>query len=212
MPPDADAARLMMELRHLGISDEAVLRRFEHLSPSAFGLDAETFIASGALALLAAKLEGFNFSKQDHDAVMLEIGTGSGFATALFSGFVRRVYSVERDRDAFHAARQRFTQLGFDKISVKLADGSKGWPEMAPFAMISVNPALPAPPLALADQLAPQGRIIAPILAQPVREAGLAEQMLTLFHAADDGLRPRTLCSANKTAINLAPLWQNPRQ
>ena len=72
---------------------------------------------------------------------VLEIGTGSGYQAAVLSRLVRRVYTIERHRALLHEAEGRFAQLGFHNITTRAGDGTKGWPEQAPFDRILVTAA-----------------------------------------------------------------------
>jgi protein-L-isoaspartate(D-aspartate) O-methyltransferase len=97
-----------------------------------------------------------------HDRV-LEVGTGSGYAAAVFSRMVDRVYTVERHRPLADAAQRRFEELGYDNIEVAVRDGTLGWPEHAPYDAIIVAAASPGRvPPALVEQLAPGGRLVIP--------------------------------------------------
>ncbi|SMF73100.1 protein-L-isoaspartate(D-aspartate) O-methyltransferase [Xaviernesmea oryzae] len=96
------------------------------------------------------------------DAV-LEIGTGSGYAAAVMSRLAAHVYTVERYRSLGDQARKRFGKLGFDNIAVRIGDGTKGWPEAAPFDAILVAAGGPSVPQALKEQLDLGGHLIIPV-------------------------------------------------
>ncbi|MGK6312318.1 protein-L-isoaspartate(D-aspartate) O-methyltransferase [Neorhizobium sp. DT-125] len=96
------------------------------------------------------------------DAV-LEIGTGSGYAAAVMSRLAEHVYTVERYRSLGEQARHRFKRLGFDNIAVRIGDGTKGWPEAAPFDAILVAAGGPSVPRALKEQLDLGGHLIIPV-------------------------------------------------
>jgi protein-L-isoaspartate(D-aspartate) O-methyltransferase len=100
-----------------------------------------------------------------HDRLkVLEIGTGSGYQAAVLSRLVRRVYTIERHRALLHEAEARFTQLGFHNITTRAGDGTKGWPEQAPFDRILVTAAADGDiPKTLTDQLALGGIMIVPL-------------------------------------------------
>ena len=93
----------------------------------------------------------------------LEVGTGSGYASALMSRIVRQVYSIERHERLALQARDRFETLGYHNIEVRVGDGSKGWPDAAPFDAIVVSAAAPEVPSALKEQLNLGGRLIIPV-------------------------------------------------
>jgi protein-L-isoaspartate(D-aspartate) O-methyltransferase len=94
---------------------------------------------------------------------VLEIGTGSGFQTAVLATLVRRVYSVERLAPLLDQAIERLRQLEFRNIRFRHDDGALGWPEYAPFGGILVTAAPRGVPRALAEQLAPGGVMVLPM-------------------------------------------------
>ncbi len=97
-----------------------------------------------------------------HDRV-LEVGTGSGYQTAVLARLVQHVCSVERLPDLLVEAEERFRRLGLTNITTRLGDGATGWPEEAPFDGIVVTAAAPRVPAPLTEQLAPGGRLVIPI-------------------------------------------------
>ena len=94
---------------------------------------------------------------------ILEIGTGSGYQTALLAQFAAEVFTVERISDLSLAAQKRLAQLGFTNISFNIGDGSLGWPEFAPYDKIMVTAAAARVPAELTEQLRPGGRMIIPV-------------------------------------------------
>lgn len=94
---------------------------------------------------------------------VLEIGTGSGYQTAILAPLVRRVYTVERIAALLEQAKSRFAALRLRNIRTKHTDGGMGMPEFAPFDGIIVTAAPQGIPLALVNQLKPGGRMILPI-------------------------------------------------
>lgn len=99
----------------------------------------------------------------DPEAVVLEIGTGSGYQAAVLAGLVQRVYSVERIPDLADAAGRRLRELGYDNIEIRGGDGGLGWEEHAPFDGIIVTAAAADVPPALVRQLKPGGRLVIPV-------------------------------------------------
>ncbi len=93
---------------------------------------------------------------------VLEIGTGSGYQTAILALLARRVYSLERVASLARQAIARMRQLGFANVKIQIFDGSLGWREMAPFDRILVTAAAPAVPEPLLAQLAAGGRLVIP--------------------------------------------------
>lgn len=94
---------------------------------------------------------------------VLEIGTGSGYQTALLAFVAREVCTIERIPELFEQALARLAQLGIKNVKGRIGDGSLGWPEEAPFSGILVAASLPSLPAPLLEQLAPQGKLVAPL-------------------------------------------------
>jgi protein-L-isoaspartate(D-aspartate) O-methyltransferase len=95
----------------------------------------------------------------DRDKV-LEIGTGSGYQTAILARLARRVYSIDRYRTQVAGAEKRLAELGITNVTSMVGDGSKGWPSQAPFDRIMITAAAPAVPQALVEQLRDDGGIM----------------------------------------------------
>lgn len=94
---------------------------------------------------------------------VLEIGTGSGYQSAVLSVLAKEVYTIEVVAPLGEAAKQRLARLGYDNVKVRIGDGYAGWPEHAPFDRIIVTAAPPELPPALVAQLAEGGVIVAPV-------------------------------------------------
>lgn len=110
------------------------------------------------------------------DSVVLEIGTGSGFQTALLAEFSKTVYTVERIEELHTRAKERLQTAGFQNIHFKLDDGSAGWKEKAPFDRIMVTAAASEMPQELVDQLKPGGKMLIPIGSALVQKLKLVEK------------------------------------
>lgn len=94
---------------------------------------------------------------------VLEIGTGSGYQTAILAELGAEVYTVECVRPLAEQAERTLQELGYVSIQYRIGDGAAGWPEAAPFDRIMVTAAPESMPPALRDQLAPGGRMIIPV-------------------------------------------------
>lgn len=167
--------RLLMKLRQAGISDTKVLAAVERVPREAFvpenfldqayedmalpiGLD-QTISQPYVVARMTETLELSDRHK------VLEIGTGSGYQTAILARLCRRVYSIERHKPLLDQALSRLEQLRVRNVTAKAGDGTAGWPEQAPFERIIVTAAHPteSPPQDLLDQLADGGIMIIPL-------------------------------------------------
>src|SRR6185436_16295586 len=116
---------------------------------------------------------------------VLEVGTGSGYQTAVLAGLVGHVYSTEVRPRLAEAARARLAQLGCSNVTLRAEDGSRGWPEEAPFDAILVTAAAPRVPDAMVEQLGDGGRLVIPI--------GSGDQELVRVTRGPDGLRSERL-------------------
>lgn len=94
---------------------------------------------------------------------VLEVGAGSGYAAAVLSRIAGTVYAIERHPSLGETARQRFERLGYSNIELRIGDGTRGWPEAAPFDAILVSAGGPEVPQALKQQLTIGGRLVIPI-------------------------------------------------
>ena len=93
---------------------------------------------------------------------VLEIGTGSGYQTALLALLARRVYSLERIAELAQAAIPRMRQMGLSNVKIQVFDGTVGWSEWAPYDRILVTAGAPKVPEPLLEQLAPGGSLLIP--------------------------------------------------
>jgi protein-L-isoaspartate(D-aspartate) O-methyltransferase len=165
--------RLLMELRRFGIGDASVLGAIEKTPrekfvPSAFADQAyenlalpigqgQTVSQPYVVALMTEKLE----LGERHN--VLEIGTGSGYQTAVLARLCRRVFSVERHRELLRNAERRFGELRLRNIVCRFGDGTKGWPEQLPYDRVIVTAAAAEVPATLIEGLAPGGVLVAPV-------------------------------------------------
>jgi len=110
--------------------------------------------------IVAAMLEHLALQATDR---VLEVGTGSGYVTALLSLLCAEVYSVERHAQLAALAESTLHRLGYRSMKIRVGDGSQGWPEYAPFDAILVSAATPEMPPALFAQLREGGRLVVPV-------------------------------------------------
>ena len=199
-PKDAEARRvqLIMRLRAQGVSDPAVLAALEQTPRELFTpqLFAERAWEDSALPIACGQTISQPFIVGlmtqaltiEPRTRVLEIGTGSGYQTAVLSRLSRLVYTVERYRTLMGEAEARFRTLDLGNIITRFGDGGEGWPEQAPFDRILVTAAAPGEPTTLLSQLKPGGVLVAPVGKGPVQ---------TLIRYAGDGkggFRKEILC------------------
>jgi protein-L-isoaspartate(D-aspartate) O-methyltransferase len=113
---------------------------------------------------------------------ILEVGTGSGYQTAILAHLARDVYTVERLPDLLVEAEARFARLGLENVHTRLGDGATGWTDEAPFDGMVVTAAAPRIPDGLREQLASEGRLVIPL-------GDLAAQDLVVVQRTATGFR-----------------------
>jgi len=171
--PSPDLIRLIMELRAQGVTDARVLDAMERVKRAAFiepGQElhayenrplpigwGQTISQPYIVGLMTHALRLGERMK------VLEIGTGSGYQTAILAKMALRVYTIERLRPLMRIAEQRFKEQGLSNIVTKHGDGYEGWVEQAPFDRILVAAAAPELPQKLIDQLKPGGIMVCPV-------------------------------------------------
>lgn len=198
-------SRLVQRLRDGGIKDEAVLAAIESTPRHLFVDEA---LASRAYEDTALPI-GFNQTISQPYIVarmtevllaagplgkVLEIGTGSGYQTAILSRLIDKVYTVERIAGLSERARETLKKVGLRNIQFKHDDGNIGWAERGPFDGIIVTAAPTMIPPGLIDQLAPQGRLVIPV-------GPSSEQQLVLVTLTQDGPSEEVL-----EAVRFVPL------
>ena len=174
------AERILMvrnQIERRGIRDEAVLRAMQTVPreqfvpaserrraytdrPLPIG-DGQTISQPYIVALMSA------LTRITPGQRVLEIGTGSGYQAAVLAELEAEVFSIELLPGLAARAETTLRALGYDAINLRVGDGYLGWPEAAPFDRIVVTAAPPEIPPALLDQLAPDGRLVAPVGANP---------------------------------------------
>lgn len=194
------------QLRRRGIADERVLAAMAQVPRERFvGERARRrAYADGALAIgdgqtisqpwvVAAICEALALGGGER---VLEIGTGSGYSTAIIARLAREVVSVERIEGLARAARERLAALDVDKVEIRIGDGTLGAPDRAPFAAIAVHATAPAPPRALLEQIEVGGRMVIPL-------AESRADMLTVITREADCIDPDT--GDGIRSVRLAP-------
>lgn len=193
---------LMWDLKERGITDPCVLSVMAEIpreefipnsyrsqayndGPLPIGLD-QTISQPYIVALMTQEL-GIN-----SDCEVLEIGTGSGYQTAVLSKLAKKVYTVERFNDLTESARKVLDRLEFSNIEYYVGDGSCGWPanrlpSSGSFDRIIITAALPEIPEPVAKQLANNGLIVAPV-------GGGGAQELVVCEKKTNRLMERAIC------------------
>ena len=178
--------KLIEQIRERGVEDLAILQLFDRIPrhlflpqgvwPRAYE-DAPIPIGYGQTAsqpsLQALYLSVLNPTPDD---TVLEIGTGSGFLTALLALTADRVYSIERIRELSVRARSALDQLRTKNVALMVGDGTIGWRKYAPFDVIVVSAASPSIPPAFIDQLSEGGRMLIPVGTRDRQELVLARR------------------------------------
>ena len=164
MVRDQIAARGIRDPRVLAAMRAVPRHRFvrDHLQSQAYG-DHALPIGSGqtiSQPYIVARMTEMLEVGPEHS--VLEIGTGSGYQTAVLAHLARRVYSLERKDELVRLAIARMRELGLDNVKVQTFDGTVGWSEFAPFDRILITAGSPRVPPPLLDQLAAPGRLVVP--------------------------------------------------
>jgi len=168
-----DTAKLILSLRQNGVTEPSVLNAIEKTPRDLFvptqwqarsWEDRALPIACGQTIsqpfIVGMMTQALTLEPR---ARVLEIGTGSGYQTAVLSPLARLIYTVERYRTLLTEAEARLKTLGITNVITKFGDGGEGWPEQAPFDRILVTAAMEEEPRALLTQLKPSGVLVAPI-------------------------------------------------
>ena len=121
------------------------------------------------------------------DEKVLEIGTGSGYQAAILAELAERVFSIERFPPLAYRANQILQKLGYQNILVRVADGSLGWPDEAPFDGIMATAGTPRIPQPLVDQLRVGGRLVLPVGDRLSQELILVERTPEGIHKTNLG-------------------------
>ena len=196
--PETRTARLILALRSQGVTDPKVLGAIEKTPRDLFvpELFQDRSWEDSALPIACGQTISQPFIvglmtqalRLEPRFRVLEIGTGSGYQTAVLSRLCRFVYSVERYRTLLGEAEARLKQLGVTNVFTRFGDGGEGWPEQAPFDRILVTAAAPDEPRTLLSQLKPNGILVAPVGKGPV------QQLKRYIADGKGGVEVETLC------------------
>jgi protein-L-isoaspartate(D-aspartate) O-methyltransferase len=203
MSDDHRPIALVMELRGQGITDQRVLSALERTPrdlfveepflPTAYENIALPIACGQTISqpyIVAYMTEALQLEPKHR---VLEIGTGSGYQSAVLAPLCRMVYTVERHRPLLKAAEARFRALKLHNIVVRHGDGLAGWPEQAPFDRILLTAAISEIPEVLINQLKPGGILIGPLSAPGAFER--ISQHLVKIIRTDEGPVRETLIS-----------------
>lgn len=191
-------AMVERQIRERGIRDPALLQAMREVPREQFVLEEyreaayddaplpipakQTISQPYVVALMIRALD------LDSDDRVLEVGSGSGYASALLSRMVCEVHAVERHLVLVDYARERLHKLGYDNVYVHHGDGTKGWPDGAPYDGILVSASGPRVPAALEQQLAIGGSLVMPI----GRARGM-QTLIRLTRVGEDDFRERDM-------------------
>jgi len=195
----ASLRKIMVEeqLQARGIKDQRVLDAFckierhkflpASLWPNAYS-DFPIPIGEGQTIsqpyIVALMTECLNLKGEEK---VLEIGTGSGYQTAILAELAKEVYSIERLSSLAKEAESTLNQMGYANTKIKVDDGSLGWPQAAPFDRIIITAATPRIPSPLTEQLKQDGKLVLPL-------GESLSQVLTLVEKHDDKLKSIEVC------------------
>ncbi len=168
----SEKIRLIMQLRRNGITDTRVLSAIEAVPRELFvsaqfadrayddtALPIEKDQTISQPTVVAHMTQALQLEERH---MVLEVGTGSGYQSAILSKLARRVHTIERHKELYALAGERFERLQLRNITAHLGDGSKGWPHAAPYERIMVTAAAEEMPELLLDQLAEGGVMVMP--------------------------------------------------
>ena len=198
---DYAAARAQMvdeQIARRGVRDARVLAAMRETPREAFVPEAlrERAFDDGPLPIAAGQtisqpyvvavmIEAAELAPGDR---VLEIGAGSGYAAAVMSRIAAQVYAIERHAELANAAAVRLRRLGYDNVEVRAGDGSRGWPEQAPFDAIIASAGAPAIPEALKEQLDIGGRLVMPVGDTPRLQTLLKVRRISADRFAEEDL------------------------
>ena len=191
-------AMVERQLRRRGIDESQILDAFRavrreefvgvehaHLAYGDFPLPIEASQTISQPYIVALMIQAAGVGPGD---AVLEVGAGSGYAAAVISRIAGTVIGMDRLPDLAAIARARLRRLGYDNVEIVEGDGTRGYPQRAPFDAILVAASGSHVPLALIGQLAPDGRLV-----MPIGEPGGVQELVKVTKQADGILRQENL-------------------
>jgi len=194
------------QLRRRGITEPIILDAFRQVPRELFVSDQYAHLAYGDHPLpieaeqtisqpyiVALMMQAAAIKSGDK---VLEVGSGSGYASAVIGRIAARVIGIERQHELVEVARERLERLGYDNIDIVEGDGTKGCPDEAPFDAILAAASGSHVPEPLLGQLAPAGRIV-----MPIGDPGAVQELVKVTKQEDGILRQENL-----GAVRFVPL------
>lgn len=185
-----DQARFNMieqQIRTWEVLDERILSLLKQVPREQFVPDSERSLAFADVSIPlghgqammqpkieARMLQALNVRPSD---VVLEVGTGSGYVTALFATLAKHVYSVDIFEEFTTSANAKLARAGIRNVTLETGDASHGWPDHGPYDVIAITGSLPQVPEAYQRALKPNGRLFVVVGEEPAMEALLITHM-----------------------------------
>jgi protein-L-isoaspartate(D-aspartate) O-methyltransferase len=170
---DLRSEMVTKQIRARGIQDHATLKSMEQVPRHLFVPKEMIFQAYNDCPLPIGNGQTISqpfivaimnqLAELNENSIVLDIGTGSGYAAVIAAFTAKKVYTIERIESLAHDAEERFKSLGYTNIELKQGDGSLGWQEKSPFDVIIVAAGAPIIPETLLDQLKVEGKLIIPV-------------------------------------------------
>jgi protein-L-isoaspartate(D-aspartate) O-methyltransferase len=199
-------AMIERQLKRRGIDEPHILQAFRDVPREAFVGGDHAHLAYGDHPLpieagqtisqpyiVALMIEAADVRTGDR---VLEVGSGSGYAAAVISRIAESVIGIERQQQLVEVARERMRRLGYDNVEIVEGDGTRGWPDAAPYDAILAAASGSHVPKPLVEQLAPGGSIV-----MPLGEPGWVQQLVKVTKAKDGSLQQSDL-----GAVRFVPL------
>jgi protein-L-isoaspartate(D-aspartate) O-methyltransferase len=209
-------AMIEQQLRRRGISDPAILGAFRAVPREAFisakyarlayrdhplPIEANQTISQPYIVALMIQAAGIKAGN-----VVLEVGAGSGYAAAVIGCIAARVVAIERQHDLVEVARQRLERLGYGNVTIVEGDGTRGYPDQAPFDAILAAASGSHVPSALIAQLAPNGRIV-----MPIGEPGMPQELIKVTKQDGGILKQESLGGVRFVPLIGEEAWSDAR-